>query len=72
MAFFCPERSMRNNLLRSCHQQALLVLVANQPCSGATPEAMAGTMDSGNTTTAALFEKEGPAQSREASPFMEL
>lgn len=27
---------------------------------------MAGTMDSGNTTTAALFEKEGPAQSREA------
>ena len=71
MAFFCPARSMRNNLLRSCLQQALLVLVANQPCSGATPEAMAGTMDSG-TTTAALFEKEGPAQSREASPFMEL
>lgn len=63
---------MRNNLLRSCHQQALLVLVANQPCSGATPEAMASTMDGGNTTTAALFEKEGPAQSREASPFMEL
>ncbi len=33
---------------------------------------MASAMDSGDTTTAALFEKEGPAQSREASPFMEL
>lgn len=33
---------------------------------------MASAMDSGNATTATLFEKEGPAQSREASPFMEL
>ena len=72
MAFFCPARSMRNNLLRSRRRQALLVLVANQLCSGATPEAIASAMNSGNATTATPFEKEGPAQSREASPFMDL